>query len=181
MTLAPAAFAVFVVMIAVNTAHPGSLGALSDNRVFTFNNKWGSSRGATWTLGLRSFQELDGLHKLTGAGPDCMADFLYSEKSPALTEAARAAFENKRLTNAHCEFLTVMVNIGIPGTLFYIGLFLTVIRKMFASKNGNTFACGLGVLAYMLNNLWSFQQSMGVAAVFAVMGLGMYFVRFQNS
>lgn len=176
----PAAFVVFVVMIAVNTAHPGSLGALSDNRVFTFNNKWGSSRGATWTLGLRSFQELDALHKLTGAGPDCMADFLYSEKSPALTEAARAAFENKRLTNAHCEFLTILVNIGISGALFYIGLFLTVIRKLLTSKDGSAFACGLGVLAYMLNNLWSFQQSMGVAAVFAVMGLGMYFARFQN-
>jgi len=176
-----AALVVYVALVAVNTARPGSLGALSHKRAFTFNNKWGSSRGATWTLGLRSFLELDGLHKLTGAGPDCMADFLYSEKSPELTAAARKAFENKRLTNAHCEVLTILVNMGALGALTYIGLFVTVIRKMLSSKNGYAFACGLGVLAYTLNNLWSFQQSMGVAAVFAVMGLGMYFVRTERS
>ena len=38
-------------------------------------------------------------------------------------------------------------------------------------------ACGIGVLALMFNNLWSFQQSMGVSTMFVVLALGEYFRR----
>ena len=92
----PVAAVVFVGMIALNTARPGSLGVLSGQRVFTFDRKWGSSRGATWTTGIRCFAEQDALHKLTGVGPDCMADFLYHDASDALQKAAREALSLRR-------------------------------------------------------------------------------------
>ena len=178
LVMVPAAFVIFIGMIALNTRHPGILGGLSDKAVFTFNNKWGSSRGATWTIGLRCFLEQDLLHKLTGVGPDCMADFLYTDSSSGLLEAVKEAFVNKRLTNAHCEMLTILVNMGIFGAVSYAGMWFSLLKRLLFPGRGRlrqsplAVACGLGVLAYFLNNLWSFQQSVGAATVFAVMGLG---------
>lgn len=175
----PAGMLVFVLMIAVNTVRPGSLGPLSDKSIFTFNNAWGSHRGATWSIGLRCFGEQNPLHKLVGVGPDCMSDFLYTDASPALLETVRKAFEGRRLTNAHCELLTLLVNVGIWGGLAFAGILFSVLKRFLSAREHNAYAaaCGLCVLAYFANNLWSFQQSMSVATIFAVMGLGERFLR----
>lgn len=185
----PAAAVVFVLMIAVNTLRPGSLGPLSEQAVFTFDNKWGSHRGATWSLGARCFWEQDRLHKLTGVGPDCMADFLYAADgtgaSPRLVDAAKEAFVNRRLTNAHCEFLTILVDMGILGAFSFGGMMfgaaarlMRARRQTFASPDAAfAAACGICVLAYMANNLWSFQQSMSVATIYVVLGMGEWFAR----
>ncbi len=174
----PFAAVLIISMIALNTLRPGSLGSLSDKRFFTFNLRWGSSRGATWTIGLRCFAEQDFLHKLTGAGPDCMADFLYSGSSPALLETVQKAFENRRLTNAHCELLTILVNTGLLGAFSYAGMFLCVMKRLLSAGKKNPYAmiCGICVLAYFANSLWSFQQSLGVATIFVIMGLGERFL-----
>lgn len=188
----PAAAVIFVLMIAVNTMRPGSLGPLSEQKVFTFNNKWGSHRGATWSLGVRCFGEQDLLHKISGVGPDCMADFLYAADgdgaSQQLIGDARKAFVNKRLTNAHCELLTILVDMGILGMLSFAGVIFSAavrflrIRRQASHSSPAAFAaaCGLCVLAYTANNLWSFQQSMSVATVFVVLGMGEWFMRAEK-
>lgn len=185
----PVAVAAFVMMIAVNTVRPGSLGVLSERAVFTFNNKWGSHRGATWSLGLRCFGEQDILHKFVGVGPDCMADFLYAAggegASQQLVDDARKAFVNKRLTNAHCEFLTILVDMGIVGMLSFAGMLFSAMARFLRARlqpdarpeAAFAAACGLCLLAYTANNLWSFQQSMSVATIFVILGLGEWFVR----
>lgn len=174
----PAGVLVFILLIAVNTLRPGSLGVLSDKAIFTFDNSWGSYRGATWSIGLRCFGEQDLLHKIVGVGPDCMSDFLYADASPALLETAREAFAGRRLTNAHCELLTLLVNVGLWGGLAFAGILFSVLKRFLSARNQNACAaaCGLCVLAYISNNLWSFQQSMSVATIFAVMGLGERFL-----
>jgi O-antigen ligase len=176
--LLPVALAVFVAMIALNTRNPGCLGKLSDKSIFTFNLKWGSNRGATWTVGLRCFAEQNVFHKLVGIGPDCMADFLYQDGSEALLATVKAAFE-KRLTNAHCELLTLLVNTGLLGAVCFAGMMASAIRRMLKVRGQNIFAaaCGLCVLAYAANNLWSFQQSMSTPTIFVVLGFGEYYLR----
>ena len=179
---------IFTTMIAVNTLHPGSLGALSQKAVFTFNDKWGSSRGASWSLGAECFWEQDLLHKLLGVGPDCMADFLYSESgggkvaSEPLVAHARKAFVNKRLTNAHCELLTILVNLGILGLVSFAGLLFTAVGRFLRARGTNCYvaACGLCVLAYIANNVWSFQQSMSLATIAVVLGMGEWFLRISE-
>ncbi|MDE7252916.1 MAG: O-antigen ligase family protein [Acetatifactor sp.] len=174
----PLLLVIFIGMIAMNTVHPGSLGALSQMSVFTFNDRWGSSRGATWSIGLRCFMEQDFLHKLTGVGPDCMADFLYKDSSDSLLALAQRAFEKMRLTNAHCEILTILVNEGILGAICYGGMLISQAYSLIRSRVNNAYAaaCGLCVLAYFANSLWSFQQTMGVVPLFVIMGLGGYFL-----
>ena len=174
----PLLLVIFIGMIAMNTVHPGSLGALSQMSVFTFNDRWGSSRGATWSIGLQCFMEQDFLHKLTGVGPDCMADFLYKDSSDSLLALAQRAFEKMRLTNAHCEILTILVNEGSLGAICYGGMLISQAYFLIRSRVNNAYAaaCGLCVLAYFANSLWSFQQTMGVVPLFVIMGLGGYFL-----
>lgn len=176
--LLPVAVAVFVAMIALNTRNPGCLGKLSDKSIFTFNLKWGSNRGATWTVGLRCFAEQNVFHKLVGIGPDCMADFLYQDGSEALLATVKEAFE-RRLTNAHCELLTLLVNTGLLGAVCFAGMMVSAIRRMLKARDKKLFAaaCGLCVLAYAANNLWSFQQSMSTPTIFVVLGFGEYYLR----
>ena len=184
----PMAAVVFVLMITVNTLRPGSLGPLSEREVFTFDSEWGSKRGATWSLGARCFWEQDLLHKLFGVGPDCMVDFLYSADgsiegaSAALIDDARNMFENQRLTNAHCEFLTVLVDMGLLGMFTFGGMLFGAVGRFLRARTHSCFAvaCGLCVLAYVANNLWSFQQSMSLATIGVILGMGEWFTRAES-
>ena len=182
--LCPILLGTVIGMIIVNTKHPGSLGALSENSLFTFNATWGSDRGGTWTIGIRCFGEQSFLHKMIGVGPDCMSAYLYNGGSESLVEAARTQFGELTLTNAHCEWLTILVNTGILGLVGFAGMMVSAIVR-FLKAGMETLkkesliagACGLCLLAYTVNNSFSFQQSMGVATIFVILGMGERFWR----
>ncbi len=175
----PLVIVVFAVLLTVNTLKPDSLGALSKSAVFTFDNQWGSSRGATWKLGAMCFAEQDGLHKLVGVGPDCMVEHLYKGRSEELRIALKEAFPSKRLTNAHNEFLTLLVNEGVLGLAAFAGLLFGLARRLLQNLDHNKYAavCGLCLIGYIANNTWSFQQSLSVSTLFVIAGLGMCFLR----
>ncbi len=168
----------FLVMIIMNTVHPGSLGPLSQYGIFTFSGGWGSNRGETWTAGIRCFQEQDFLHKLVGVGPDAMAAYIYSDGSPELTEPLTAAFGNLILTNVHNEWLTILVDLGIFGLICFVGMVVSAMAG-FLKNIGRTplaAACGFSLLAYTFNNFFSFQQIVNTASMYMVMGMGAAFL-----
>ena len=181
----------FVVALTVNTLHPGSLGDLSANPLFTFNREWGSSRGGTWMAGIGTWLAQDILHKLVGVGPDGMWYFIDSGKSAELLQAVQEQFGDSRLTNAHGEWITILANVGVFGLIGYAG---TVISAIWRFVKGNkaigteaemaermgkpaAIACGLSLFTYTVNNIFSFQQTMQMTQVFLVMGLGEYLLR----
>ena len=92
-----------VVMIALNTLYPGSLGAWSEKEILTFSNTWGSNRGATWRVGAMCFAEQDWLHKLFGVGPDCMESGIAQSGNDLIKGIIKEVFGSLRLTNAHNE------------------------------------------------------------------------------
>ncbi len=164
-----------VAMIAINTLYPGSLGGLSQYDFFTFSWEWGSKRGASWRAGIMCFERQDILHKLIGAGPDCMEGFLNSARCEDVRNMLSKTFSSLRLTNAHNEWLTVLVNLGIFGCISYAGMMISAILCFMRAKEGNPFmkgACGLCLLAYTVNSMVSFQQSMGMATIFVVLAIG---------
>lgn len=186
----------FVVMIVVNTLHPGSLGALSQNPIFVFNPKWGSSRGGTWRAGIGTWRAQNVLHKLVGVGPDGMWYYIDSGKSAELLGAVQELFGDMRLTNAHGEWITILANMGIFGLIGYAGMVVSAILRFVkgsweeagkpeesedASKNAGmtavAIACGLSLFCYTVNNVFSFQQTMQMTQVFLVMGLGEHMLR----
>lgn len=182
LTLGMAAVAILLVlMITVNTLHPGSLGPLSDVSVFTFNEKWGSYRGATWMAGWKTFTEQNWFHKLVGIGPDAMTAFLYSDASVELQKLLESAFGTQELSNAHNEWLTVLVNMGLLGLVSFAGMIISAIHNLLKSglKKANLIAgaCGLCVLAYTVNNVFSFQQTLNTATIFVILGIGSAYAR----
>lgn len=171
---AGAGVVVFVVLLAVNTRYPGSIGDLSELGIFTFDASWGSNRGITWTAGLTCFLDQDMLGKLVGVGPDAMALYIHSGVNPALKQMVEEYFGRLMLTNAHNEWLTVLINEGLLGAVGYIGLMMTAICRYLKAGRADALAgaAGMGILAYTVNNIFSFQQVMGTSAVFLVLGIG---------
>ncbi len=168
------ALVTFVVLGLINTAHPGSLGRLSEISALTFNKEWGSYRGATWAAGFQCFADQGLAGKLFGVGPDSMGLYLHSDAGEELAAMIKECFKGKSLTNAHCEWLTVLVNNGLLGMVCYVGLFVSaVVRFLKAGKTKPLAgACGFAVLAYIINNLFSFQQALSAVTIFMVLGFG---------
>lgn len=166
------------VLIGINTLSGGALtGNVADPDVakwMTFSGDWGSNRGATWSAGAGCFREADLLHKLFGVGPDCMYAFLSNEGSPELQNMVYERFYGNRLTNAHNEWLTILVDMGILGLVSYAGMMISVVRNFLreGDKSALAGACGFCVLAYTVNNMFSFQQVMNISTMFVIMGIG---------
>lgn len=164
----------FLILGLLNTKLPNGLGMLSGNEWFTFDENWGSGRGATWAAGVMCFKDQDPIRRLIGVGPDCMVRYIYSGANSSLLSIVRKSFPYDALTNAHCEWLTMLVNVGILGTVCYVGMMVSAIVRFLkvSGKNAVIGACGFAILAYSVNNMVSFQQVMGATTIFFVLGIG---------
>ncbi|MBQ6805923.1 MAG: O-antigen ligase family protein [Lachnospiraceae bacterium] len=171
------AFVGYVVLLIGNTCIEGGVFGLAGNSLFTFNNTYANSRGATWTSGVSAYQNLSFFKKLIGVGPDCFAEYIYAV--PELAEQVYSQFGNVRLTNAHNEWLTVLVNTGALGLLSYAGIFVSAIWRFVkeAKVQPMLYLCAISVLAYTLHNMVSFQQILNTPYVFIFLGIGESFVR----
>ncbi len=164
--------ALLIILITVNTKTNGALPLIGDSPAFIFNDDWGSSRGATWSLGLKTFADLPFISKLFGAGPDC---FYFAMKDDAEAFAiANGIFGSSRLTNAHCEIITLLVNVGILGTLSFLAICYFSIREFLkrADKNPLMLAFSLSIVLYLANNVFSFEQLLNIPFLFLVIAIG---------
>lgn len=174
---------IYLVITIINTVTEGrflEMTPLSANNLFRFSIRWGSSRGATFAAGAICFREQDLLHKLMGVGPDCMAAYLYGDGSENLIAMVKEAFGDRRLTNAHNEWLTLLVNTGLLGAVSFAGMMVSAIwRYLGVTKRNNSIitACGFCLLAYTVNNMVSFQQTMSLATISIVLGVGEHYCR----
>lgn len=174
----PVVVLIILVLTLINTVMGGALtSGITDPDVakwMTFNSNWGSARGATWAAGARCFWEADLLHKILGVGPDCMYSFLSNEGSVSLQNMVNERFGGNRLTNAHNEWLTILVDVGVLGLVSYAGMMISAIRNFLRTGEKSVLlgACGVCVLAYTVNNMFSFQQVMNISTVFVIMGIG---------
>ena len=174
----PVMILLVLLLTLINTLAGGALTPnITDPNVtkwLTFNVSWGSARGGTWAAGARCFWEADFLHKIFGVGPDCLYAFLSNEGSVGLQTMVNDRFGGSRLTNAHNEWLTVLVDIGVLGLISYAGMMITAIRDFLRAGESKMLvgACGICVLAYTVNNMFSFQQVMNISTVFVIMGIG---------
>lgn len=172
--LSAAALVLYIGLLIFNTTHPGVISALDGNALFTFNTSWGSSRGATWSIGIHTFLAQNFGHRLFGVGPDSMAAYLYQSDNSTLLAEVRATFGDKRLTNAHGEWITVLVNTGLMGLLSFAAMIISAVGTLFSRKQKTLVkACGLAVLCYTLHNIFSFEQMMNISQMYLVMGIGM--------
>lgn len=162
----------YLIVLMLNTAYPESMPWLAGQPLFTFNETWASSRGATWTDGILAFWHMPLMHKIVGAGPDCFSEYIYAV--PELARRVYAQFGDARLTNAHNEWITMLVNQGVFGLVCYVGVFLTAIVRFLkkAPMQPVLYLCVGSVITYMAHNIVSFQQVLNAPYVFLLLGVG---------
>ena len=149
--------------------------------LFLFDESWGNGRGAAYSAGIQILKEFPLIHKLFGAGPDCFACCAYA--MPELSDMLYRYFGSARLTNAHNELLTCLVNTGIFGFIFYLGIFVSFIigsgkkRK----KNPVLYVLSLSVICYFVHNMVSFAQVLNFPYLFMFAGMGRYLQKICQS
>lgn len=154
----------------------GGIVQIQEARI-VFKEDWGNGRGVAWNCGMDACRSMDVIHKLVGAGPDCFADCVYDV--PKLAQKLADRFTNQRLTNAHNELLTQLVNVGALGLLCYAGMFFSAFLRCLrrADRQPVLYACALGILAYTAHGVVSFQQVLNTPYIFIVMGIGERYCR----
>lgn len=162
----------YFILLVLNTTGKIYIASISENPWLIFNEAFGNDRGTTWRCGVKMYSEMPWIHKIFGVGPDCFASFAYRDGSlvqPMLEEV----FGTAVLTNAHNEWLTVLVNIGLFGLISYIGFFISAIYRYLKNREISpwVFAGGLAVLSYTLHNMVSFQQALNGPIMFLVLGV----------
>ena len=146
---------------------------LQGKGLFTLDADWGHGRGvAIWT-GIQIFREQSLLHKLIGVGPDCFAWAAY--EVPEIAFALREHFGTARLTNAHNECLTALVNTGILGVCSYVGVLLTAIGSYIKAGRDKAEVMlsvfTVAIAGYFIHNMVSFAQVLNIPFLFVIMGM----------
>lgn len=167
----PAAVLLIVAILVFFNTQFGIPG-LTENAFFRFGNGWGNGRGAAWKAGIDVFARMGSVQKVIGAGPDCFSAYAYSE--PQTAGMLRDYFGSSRLTNAHNELLTSLVNIGVAGTFFYFGIFISGILRGLGRAEREPYlmipaAC---VFCYLIHNMVSFAQVLNLPYVFLIVAMG---------
>lgn len=142
------------------------------NRVTVFNEDWGNGRGAAWNCSIEAYRDLDTLHRIVGVGPDCFAVHIYED--PAMAKRLMEEFGQERLTNAHNEGLSILLNMGALGLICYVGFVGSALAR-YCRKAGEQpllYVCAVGLLAYTAHNVVSFQQVLNTPFFFILMGMG---------
>lgn len=165
------AAAVYLTLLIVNTRTPGILGPLSKYRVLLFDGSWGSNRGATWRDGLMVYRTFSLRERLFGIGQDCFSIYGYSV--PELAARFEEEWPSSRLTNAHNECITFLVDLGVFGMLSFIGIFISSFKRLLerAKKEPVCYMFAASLLSYFFHNQFSFSQVMNIPYIFLMLGL----------
>lgn len=141
-------------------------------RTVVFNEDWGNGRGVAWNCSIEAYKRLDPLHKIVGVGPDCFANYIYDE--PALSARLVEEFGQERLTNAHNEGLSMLINLGFLGFMCYVGLVGSLLLRCCRRAQGQQilYVCAVSILAYTVHNVVSFQQVLNTPYLFILLGIG---------
>ncbi len=148
---------------------------LSSISYFTWNETWGNGRGRIWSFVVKVFREENILYKLVGVGPDCLSSYVAAYHSGE----AELYWGQKVLTNAHNEWLNMLINGGILGFISYGGIFVTAVGRFLKTERRNILLTGIAAAAvsYMAYNFFCYQQVCCTPFVFILMGIGEYLYR----
>ncbi len=128
--------------------------------------EWGNRRGMLWQMAWQGFYRGDLKQKLLGAGPDCFAGYLGEILPGGTTLFDQGYFAGSVFTNAHNEWLTTLINMGILGVVAYLAVFIAAFRKY----RDDSFAVLL-LLTYGVYSLISFQQVLNTPFFFLLLGI----------
>lgn len=130
-----------------------------------FNDKWATGRGHIWRMTMESFGDMPFIKKLIGCGPDTLL-LLLSEKYEAEMLKSGAMTDN-----AHNEFMNYLVNNGIIGLCFYIGIIVTALKNCVSKLSSSWIFGGLfaAILSYACQSVVNITQPLTTPFFFILM------------
>ncbi len=140
-----------------------------------WSDDWGNGRGRIWKFACKVISEESWRHRIFGIGPDCFNSYVTVYHG----EEAALLWGEKLLTNAHNEWLNILINGGILGGAAYLGIFVTAVCRFLQYRSKNMLLAGIAaaVVSYMCYNFFCYQQVLCTPFVFLLMGIGDYIVR----
>ena len=159
-----------LILIILNTL--GYISPALEGEYFTWNASWGNNRGVEWTVGLVGYGAMPSLiHYLIGMGPDAFEPATCSvEKCVDLLDTYLG---DTRLTNAHNDFITTLVNEGAFGLIAYVSIFVNALRAFLKQrKSCLTAGIAMCVAAYGLHNFFCYQNACNTPFFYILLGMG---------
>ena len=143
-----------------------------------WNEEWGNGRGFTWSVTLKMIREFRPLKLLLGVGPDGYAKYGYE----FYQEIIRAKWGDNVLTNAHNEWINMIVDGGLLGGVAYAGIYLSSLFRSVkaAEKLPVLVASAACVSSYMFHNLFCYQQVLCTPFIFMLMAFAEYKMRSER-
>lgn len=126
----------------------------------------GSSRIRIW----REALQLGRQHPLFGVGPDCYR--FYSQI--VFTASGPNGVRTTSVDAAHCEYLNLWVNTGLPAMLAYLGMVLSAILPALKKPNPRTLPLLLPSLGYAIHALFGISQSVVSPVYYLFLGCLVY-------
>lgn len=132
-----------------------------------------NGRLALWKVTLLTYGKEGFLFKVFGMGPDSFYYVLYQWGSDAMDWINRGLLDNNVYSNAHNEWLTLLIQQGILGVIAYGGIFFTAFENLrkSVSQDPRALAVLLGLTGYLICSLFTFQQVLSTPFAFALLGM----------
>lgn len=162
----------FAVLIIINTKTGGALPIIGNSSFFIFDDAWGTNRGAAWKTGIMTFNRLPLFRKFIGVGPDMFYFALYDMDE--VRDFVSFTFPGQRLTSAHNEIITLLVNMGIFGVVSFLSIVFIAFKEMAKriEKNPAFIIFALSIVMHMANNQFSLEQIIGTPVFFVIISIG---------
>ena len=142
------------------------------------DDSFGNGRGMTYRAAMMLLTQMNPLRKLIGVGQDCFSVYAYS--IPQIADELWQYFGNERLTNAHNEVLTMLVNQGLIGTLLYLGVFGTYLYRVGKkAKNPYSISIAVAVICYLVHNIVSFANVLNLPFLIILLAMGEKWCKIQ--
>ena len=142
------------------------------NNYLLFTDHWGNQRGFAWRYTWEAFSEMPFLRKWIGVGPDAYS--FYAESVPEYAAQMEAFWGSLTLTNAHNEYLTKLINVGIFGLLSYLFMLGSAIYIFVKNRKEHVLlpAFALCVVSYMAHNIFGYEQVCCTPFFYILLGFG---------
>lgn len=160
-------------LLILNNLIPGGIWPVRGMDIFTFTNTWGNSRGAIIKATFAMIKNLSFYEWLFGKGCDCFSSYAYSVDESVII--LRSTLHDTVLTNAHNEWLTMLINEGILGVVSYAGIFICHLRSLYHyyQKENSGIALGviLSITGYLTIGLTGFMHILATPFLFLILGM----------
>lgn len=161
----------FVILDANFGGNPEKYGDFKFYLVFA--DKWGSSRGMVWRIGIQSWLKQPFMHKMFGFGPETFGILTWEYRVETAT-ASHSIFDSM-----HNEYLQNLVTMGPIGMLSYIALLVSTI--IVTVKRGERapwlYAIAIAVACYGAQAMVNISMPIVAPVLWIYLGLGLAAVR----